>query len=576
MFDLLIKNGVVVDGTGAPRRPADVAIQAGRIAEIGRIDAPAKNEIDARGLVVAPGFVDIHTHYDAQAFWDGTLSPSPFHGVTTVVGGNCGFSIAPLSPDAAGYLKRMLARVEGMPLESLEAGVPWNWTSFGEYLARLDGKLAINAGFLVGHSALRRVAMGEAAIGEPASEAALRAMQELLRDSLAQGGLGFSSSAAPTHNDSEGRPVPSRFATREEFLALARTVRDFPGTTLEFIPTVGKFSEADQDLMASMSLAANRPLNWNVLGVASFAPKASEAQLAASDYAAARGAKVIALTPSQVMKLRINLATGFIFDALPGWAPVLGLPLPERMRALRDPAVREQLQKGASSEAAGAFRAIAAWENMTVEETFEARNAALAGRKLGAIAQEQGKAAFDALLDLALSEDLRTSFSPFIPGDDEASWQLRAKVWRDPRTVIGASDAGAHLDMIDTFTCSTSLLGPGVREKGLLSLEEAVHQLSDIPARLYGIRERGRLAPGWRADVVVFDEQRVGPGPIHTRRDLPAGAARLYAEAEGIAHVLVNGVEIVTGKQFTGALPGTVLRSGRDTETVEVPGGHAA
>jgi N-acyl-D-aspartate/D-glutamate deacylase len=460
-----------------------------------------------------------------------------------------------------------------MPLESLEAGVPWDWTSFGEYLGRLDGKLAVNAGFLVGHSALRRVVMGESAIGEPAGEQALRAMQALLRESLAQGGLGFSSSAAPTHNDSEGRPVPSRFATREEFLALARVVRDFPGTTLEFIPTVGTFNEAQQDLMASMSLAANRPLNWNVLGISSFGAKAAEAQLGASDYAAARGAKVIALTPSQVMKLRINLATGFIFDALPGWAPVLGLPLPERMAALRDPAVREQLQKGASSPEAGALRAIAAWDNMTVEEAFAPANAALQGRKLGAIAKEQGKPAFDLMLDLALSEQLRTSFSPFIPGDDDASWQLRAKAWRDPRTVIGASDAGAHLDMIDTFTCSTSLLGPGVREKGLLSLEEAVHQLSDLPARLYGIRERGRLAPGWRADLVIFDEARVGPGPIHTRRDLPAGAARLYAEAEGISHVLVNGVEIVAGKRFTGALPGTVLRSGRDTETVEVPGG---
>jgi N-acyl-D-aspartate/D-glutamate deacylase len=575
MFDCLIENGVVVDGTGAPRREADVAILDGRIVEIGRIDAPAKRTVDARGWVVAPGFIDIHTHYDAQAFWDGTLSPSPFHGVTTVVGGNCGFSIAPLSGEAAGYLKRMLARVEGMPLESLEAGVPWDWTSFGEYLARLDGRLAVNAGFLVGHSALRRVVMGEAAIGEPADAAALRGMSDLLRESLAQGGLGFSSSAAPTHNDSEGRPVPSRFATREELLALARVVRDFPGTTLEFIPTVGTFSEAQQDLMASMSLAANRPLNWNVLGVASYAPKAFEAQLAASDYAAARGAKVIALTPSQVMKLRINLATGFLFDALPGWAAVLGLPLPERKRALRDPVVRKQLREGASSEAAGAMRAIAVWENVTVEETFDPRNAALTGRKIGAIAKEQGKAPFDALLDLALSEDLRTSFSPFIPGDDEASWQMRAKVWQDPRTVIGASDSGAHLDMIDTFTCTTSLLGPGVREKRLLSLEEAVHQLSDVPARLYGIRERGRLAPGWRADVVVFDEGRVGPGPIHTRHDLPAGAARLYAEAEGIEHVFVNGVEIVRGKQFTGALPGTVLRSGRDTETVEVPGGRA-
>ena len=576
MLDCLIKNGSVIDGTGAPRRTADVAIEAGRIVEIGRVGAPAKRTLDARGRIVAPGFVDIHTHYDAQAFWDGTLSPSPFHGVTTVVGGNCGFSIAPLSREAAGYMKRMLARVEGMPLESLEAGVPWDWTSFGEYLARLDGRLAVNAGFLVGHSALRRVVMGEAAIGETANDAALRAMVDLLRESLAQGGLGFSSSAAPTHNDSEGHPVPSRYATREEFLALARALRDFPGTTLEFIPTIGSFSEAQQDLMAAMSLAANRPLNWNVLGVSAYSAKASEAQLAASDYAATRGARVIALTPSQVMKLRINLATGFLFDALPGWAAVLGLPLPERMRLLRDPAVREQLHKGATSEAAGAMRAIAVWENVTIEETFNPANAALRGRKIGAVAKEQNKTPFDAMLDLALSEDLRTSFSPFIPGDDEASWKLRAKVWLDPRTVIGASDAGAHLDMIDTFTCTTSLLGPGVREKKLIPLEEAVRQLSDVPARLYGIRERGRLAPGWHADIVVFDESLIGPGPVHTRHDLPAGAARLYAEAEGIEHVLVNGVEIVRGKQFTGALPGTVLRSGRDTETVEVPGGRAS
>ena len=576
MLDCLIRNGTVVDGSGAPRRSADVAIEAGRIVGIGSFDAPAKRTLDATGRIVAPGFVDIHTHYDAQAFWDGSLSPSPFHGVTTVVGGNCGFSIAPLSREAAPYMKRMLARVEGMPLESLEAGVPWDWTSFGEYLGRLDGRLAVNAGFLVGHSALRRVVMGEAAIREPASDTQLRAMVELLRASLAQGGLGFSSSAAPTHNDSEGNPVPSRHATREEFLALCRAVRDFPGTTLEFIPTVGVFNEAQQDLMASMSLAANRPLNWNVLGVAAYSEKAAEAQLGASDYAAARGARVIALTPSQVMKLRINLATGFIFDALPGWAKVLGLPLPERMQALRDPGVRKQLNEGANSEAAGALRAIARWENATIEETFTPQNAALAGRKLGAVADERGQSAFDAMLDIALSEELRTSFSPFIPGDDDASWKLRARVWRDPRTVIGASDAGAHLDMIDTFTCTTSLLGPGVREKGLLPLEEAVRQLSDVPARLYGIRERGRLAPGWHADVVVFDAERVGPGEIHTRNDLPAGAARLYAEAEGIEHVFVNGVEIVRGKQATGALPGTVLRSGRDTDTVEVPGGSEA
>jgi N-acyl-D-aspartate/D-glutamate deacylase len=237
--------------------------------------------------------------------------------------------------------------------------------------------------------------------------------------------------------------------------------------------------------------------------------------------------------------------------------------------------VRERLRAGACSEEAGPIRALAVWENMVVDETFSESNRALRGRRLGEIADEQGKSAFDAMLDLALSEDLRTSFLPHIPGDDDESWKLRGEVWRDPRTLIGASDAGAHLDMINTFTCSTSLLGPGVREKGLISLEEAVQQLTSLPAALYGIRDRGRLAEGCFADVVIFDPERVGPGPIHTRYDLPAGAGRLYAEAEGIEHVLVNGVEVVNGKTITDARPGTVLRSGRDTDTVEVPGGRS-
>ena len=573
MFDLLIRGGTVVDGTGAPGREADVAIRDGRIAVIGSPDGAAEREIDAGGRIVAPGFVDIHTHFDAQAFWDPTLSPAPLHGVTTAVGGNCGFSIAPLTTEAGDYLKRMLARVEGMPLESLEAGVPWNWQSFGEYLDRLDGTLAINAGFLVGHSALRRVVMGEDAVGKEAAPEQIEAMVALLRDSIRQGGLGFSSSRAPTHNDGEGKPVPSRHAAREEFVALCRAIRDLPGTVLEFLPGVGAFDDETVQLMVELSLAANRPLNWNVLGVSSFMPDLYQGQLAASDRAAEAGAKIVALTPSQVMSLRINLRSGFIFDAFPEWPEVIGLPIPERKKALADPAVRERLEKGAASDEAGALRALAIWENVSVDQVFSDENARFRGRKLGEIGEELGKTPFDAMLDIALSEDLRTSFLPFIPGDDDKSWELRGEVWRDPRTVIGASDAGAHLDMIDTFTCTTSLLGPAVRDKGLLGWEEAIQQLTQVPAELYGLEGRGVLAEGRQADVVVFDPERVGPGPIQVREDLPAGAARLYAEAEGIEHVLVNGVEIVRGKEFTDARPGALLRSGRDTRTVPVPGG---
>jgi N-acyl-D-aspartate/D-glutamate deacylase len=572
MLDCLITGGEVIDGTGAPPRRADVGIRDGRIAAIGAVSEEGLQKIDARGKIVCPGFVDIHTHYDAQVFWDPTLSPSPLHGTTTVVGGNCGFSVAPLVPEAGDYLMRMLARVEGMPLESLAAGVPWDWRSFGEYLSRIAGTLSINAGFLVGHCALRRVVMGEQAVGNAASPAQIDAMVRLLHASLAEGGLGFSSSLAPTHNDGEGKPVPSRWATRDELVALAGALRDHPGTALEFLPAVGTFSDEQQDLMAVLSLAANRPLNWNVLSIASYAPQMHESQLAASDLARERGAVVVALTLPQTMSMRLNLRSGFIFDALPGWAEVIGLPLEERMRALRDPEVRRRLDARANSDEAGLFRFFAAWQNMRVDETFAPENAELRGRTIAEIAAAQGKTPFDAMLDLALSEELRTSFMPPIPGDDDATWQLRAQSWRDPRTVVGASDAGAHLDMIDTFTWSTALLGPAVRDRKLISLEEAIHQITQVPAELYGIRQRGSLRAGNFADVVVFDAERIGPGPVHTRCDLPGGAGRLYAEAEGIEHVLVNGTEIVTGKELTAARPGTVLRSGRDTDTVTVPG----
>src|SRR5262245_52467782 len=573
LLGLRIDGGIVIDGSGAPGRRADLGIRGGRVVAIGRIGEGARETIDVAGRAVAPGFVDIHTHYDAQAFWDGTLSPSSYHGVTTVVGGNCGFSIAPLAPEAGEYLMRMLARVEGMPLESLEKGVPWSWRSFGEYLALLEGQLAVNAGFLVGHSAVRRVVMGERAVGHEATPEELARMAELLRQSVRQGGLGFSTSLAATHNDGAGDPVPSRHASRAELLALAAAIRDLPGTVLEAIPGTGLWGEKEKALMADLSLAANRPLNWNVLAPNALAPQHTENQLSASDYAAERGAVVVALTPPATPTVRINLASGFLFDAFPGWEALFKQPIEERKRRLRDPALRRSLDEGAHSEGAGLLRGLARWENMIVDQVARPENDVLRGRKIGEIAQGLGKEPFDCLLDLAISEDLRTSFMPTPIGDDDASWKLRAEVWRDPRAVVGASDAGAHLDMIDTFAFSSVLLG-NARERGLLPVEEAVRLLTDVPARLFGIKDRGRLREGACADVVVFDPDTVASGPVYMRRDLPAGAARLYADAIGIDRVIVNGVEIVRGHEPTGARPGTILHSGRDTETVEVPGGR--
>ena len=575
MHDLLIKGGYVVDGSGGARQLNDVAIQGGRIVAIGNIKERAKRILNVDGCIVAPGFVDIHTHYDAQIFWDPVLSPSPFHGVTTVMGGNCGFSIAPLSgnSDDAQYLKRMLARVEGMPLESLEEGVPWHWQSFGEYLDAATSKcVAVNAGFLVGHSAIRRTVMGTRATGNEATPEELKAMCALLLQSMREGGMGFSTSLSPTHNDMEGQPVPSRFASHEELLALAATVSEVEGTTLEVLPGVGAFDEETQELMGKLSLAANRPLNWNVLAPSSLNPDLSHDQLKASDTAERMGGKVVALSVPEPMKLRINLRSGFIFDSFPQWAAVIGQPLEDKKKSFQDSSVRKRLDAAAHSEEAGVMAALANWEAMTIDEVFSDEYRQWKGRTVGELASSQGKEPFDAMLDLALAEDLRTSFSPPVYGDDEESWQLRGSAWHDERVVIGASDAGAHLDMLDTFAFSTKLLALGMRKHKLITLEEAVRQLTDIPAKLYGIKERGLIRSGWHADLAIFDEERVDCGPTYTRHDLPANATRLYADALGMHYVVVNGEVLIDDEQLSDERSGKILRAGQDTTSVKVKG----
>jgi N-acyl-D-aspartate/D-glutamate deacylase len=574
MLDVLIKGGTIVDGSGQPARKGDIGIRDGRIAAIGTITEAAHQTIDAKGRVVSPGFIDVHTHYDAQAFWDGTLSPSPYHGVTTVVAGNCGFSIAPLSPEAGPYLMKMLSRVEGMPLESLEKGVPWDWRTFGEYLDKLENKLSVNAGFMVGHSAIRRTVMGERAVGHAATPEELAKMVKVLRESLASGGLGFSSTISSTHNDFDGNPVPSRHATKDEMLTLARQCRDFEGTTIEFLPGVG-WGEAEANYMADLSLAANRPVNWNVLVPNSQNPGHADEQLKATDIARARGAEVYALTVPQPMTIRINLHAGFVFDALHNWSRLFRMPIEERIALLSDPAARKQLDEDARKPGTP-MAMLARWEAFTVDQVQSPKLKKFKGRLIGEIAQELGKAPFDTLLDIAIEDGLLTYFMPPVMGTDDETWAMRGKLWKDDRTIIGASDAGAHLDMIDTFAFSSQVLGEGVRKRKLISLEEAIRQLTDVPAKLYGFKERGRLEVGWRADVVVFDPETIGLGETYTKFDLPAGAGRLYADAKGVDHVFANGVEIVSHGKDTGARPGTILRSGRDTRTVEVPGGRAA
>jgi N-acyl-D-aspartate/D-glutamate deacylase len=572
MLDLLLVGGTVVDGTGTPGRQADVGIRDGRVVVVGPTDERAARRVDVSGLIVAPGFVDIHTHYDAQLLWDPTASPSPLHGVTTVLGGNCGFTIAPIDDTGADYVMRMMARVEGMALSSLQEGPNWDWRSFGEWLDQLDGQVAINAGFLVGHSTIRRLAMGAAAVGEPSTAKDVEAMVALAHDAMSAGALGVSSSLGEAHTDGDGQPVPSRAASHAELLALARAVRDHEGTTLEFIPAMGEIPDDRIELMADMSLAANRPLNWNLLG--SLSPTAIfEQQLSASDRATERGAHVVALTLPDLMRLRASK----VLDDMPGWRDVSALPAEERRRAVGDPLVRQRLRDGAAEAVSRGLGAVASWDLVEIAEAETPDTQALVGRTIAAIAAERGVDPVEVLIDVVLPDRLPLtlvlpSLVPALGASDEG-WQIRAAVWKDPRTVLGGSDAGAHLDIMCHANYTTAVLSEAVRERGLLSVEEAVQQFTDIPARLYGLRGRGRIAVGWAADLVVFDPEQVGTAPARARYDLPGDNLRLYAEAEGIEHVFVNGREIVTSDKFTGDSGGTLLRSGRDTETVTVPGG---
>ena len=559
MLDCKIVGGTVIDGTGAPRARHDVGIVDGRVVSVGVVDDDAREVVDATGLIVAPGFVDTHTHHDAQILWDPTASPSPFHGVTTVIGGNCGFTIAPITPNAVDYLLPMLARVEGMSIDALRAGPAWDWTTFADYLARIEGHTAVNAGFLVGHSALRRVVMGEAAVGEAADDEQIASMCRLLAVSIDGGGLGFSSSLAATHHDGGGDPVPSRFAQPAELLALARVLRDKPGTFVGLNPGITPFGDDDVALITDMALAAGRPLTWNALPIESNRPDVLASARYLAQHAASRGATVVAQVILDPRLFYLSFANGFLLDSLPGWAKFFAIPQDERIRALRDSDERARLREGAANPPA-VLRRFFGWETMTLASTTAAEHTALIGCTLGDIAGQWGRDVYDVFFDLVLAGGIDTSFTPKPSGDDAESWRLRAEAWCDPRMVIGASDAGAHLDNASSFTYTTSLLGRAVRERQLLTLEEAVHQITEAPARLCGLRTRGRLAPGFHADVVVFDEARVAPGPIELRADLPGGARRLYADAVGIHHVLVNGTEIVRDGAFTGSLPGHVLR----------------
>jgi N-acyl-D-aspartate/D-glutamate deacylase len=573
MYDAVVTNGRVIDGTGAPGRVAGIGIRHGRVVAVGDLDESGRVVIDAGGLVVAPGFIDLHSHYDAQVFWDTTLTPSCLHGVTTVVGGNCGLTLAPVSAADQDFLTRLLARVEAIPVEALLAGVEYTWSSYPEFLDAIEAKpLGLNMGFMVGHSAVRRAVMGPAASERAASPEELRAMCAVLSQALSAGGFGFSTANVPTQVDGDGRPTPPNFATPEEFVELSRVCGEHGGTSIEFIPGsfLQGFSDEEMNLMADMSAAANRHLNWNTPLINRSNPDIYRRQLSASDLARQKGGRVVPLFMAQNGPTQQDFLRGYVYRSLPGWGWLFDLPVPERIAALRQPETRKRLRDALDAETTGlAVTMRSSWGQHIVNDVRDPELRHLEGRRISDIAAERNVSDFDAVIDVAVAANLEVGFVRYSFGNaDEWTTKARTEVLKDPRVVLGASDAGAHMDMMVGADFPTRCLGELVREKSIFTLEEMIHQFTEIPARLYGLRDRGRIEPGTWADLVVFDPATVDAGPLRTVNDLPAGASRLMTESVGVHHVLVAGQALVEDNKVTGVRAGRLLRSGRDNDTV--------
>ncbi len=560
-YDLVIRGGRIADGTGMPPFSADLAIRGGRIAKIGRVSEGARRSVDADGLVVAPGFIDIHTHYDVQLDWDPHATPASWHGVTTVLAGNCGFGLAPARPEDVEWLAAMLSRVEGMARPALAEGLRFRGGSFADYWARFDGRLGVNVGSYVGHCAVRRFAMGDAASERAATAEEIASMQELVRQALREGAIGFSTSQLEIHVGDDGREVPCNHAAPEEILALCSVLAEFDRGTVEFIPRsfAEGYNERDRQLICDMYRVSGRPIELNVLLPTPANPMAWRETLDFCREAFARGVRVHPQTSTNAPGLHLKLADTFVFDEMPGWRAALTLPEPERSRRLRDPATRARLRAEWQSE--GRRAVSLGFGGIEVEAVRDEAHRAWVGRSVLELAKERGADALDTFLDVSLAEDLETSWRARI---DEGARRFIAAVVRegvcDPIVMAGSSDGGAHLASFVGADYTTRLLTEWVPDP--LPLERAIWQLTGMPATVHGLRDRGFLREGMHADLVVFDPDRLAAGTPRLVRDFPANTERYVVDAEGYRLTAVNGQITLEEGKPTGELPGHVIRGG--------------
>ena len=559
-YDLLIENGLVVDGTGAPPRQTDVGIADGRIQEIGRLDGSAARTIDADGHVVAPGFIDHHTHFDGQVTFDPLCTFSCYNGVTTVVGGNCSLTLAPVRPGDETALAGMLAKVEAIPYDVLMNGVRWGWSTFGEYLSALDHRLGINFGAMVGHSAVRRWVMGDESQEREATGEEIEAIRIAVRESIEAGALGISFDRNPRHVGMDGRLLPANVAGIDELYALAGALKELGTGVIQVGDPLGQ--ELTDGICAKISEASGRPVTYLSITQSTLRPEHWREHLAHLADVMSRGTARVhpQINPRPGLRF-FQMDSAEFFNLMPTWKRIMSGGSEERIAAFSDAALRRQLAREVAAHRSDTALGFSGrWDHVVIVQPALDANRPLTGMTVAELAAQRHQTPLDAFLDLTVEERLKTWFARNQQNNDDAAMSA---ILNDAHTLIGLSDSGAHVVREGGYGYAVHFLGHWVRDRGIMSLEEGVRRLTSVPADIFGIPRRGRLTPGGRADVVVFDYGTLGLDDAEEAYDLPGGAMRLKQVAHGIPYTIVNGEVLIENGRHTGALPGQVVRNAR-------------
>jgi N-acyl-D-amino-acid deacylase len=559
-YDFLIKNGRVIDGSGMASFHGDVAVKGGKIVEIGKLSGAADAVVDVGGQAIAPGFIDNHCHYDAQVTWDPLCSFSCDHGATSVVIGNCSLSLAPVRRGKAERMAEFLSYVEAIPMEVLNT-IEVDWETFPQYMDKLDRQLGVNVGTLIGHTAVRYYVMGDECQKRTATDAELKEMQEVVRDGMEGGALGLSVSRNRGHYDPQGVHIPALWADEKEIFALADVLREMGTGIIQ--SGGGRDAEMKDGLMARLSEATGRPVVYNNLGQSVRRPGEWKKHMDRVDETSRQGIRAYPLASPNTTMQTFTMANTQVFRGSPTWHPILLASDADKLKAYADPAVRAKLHEEMVEwkvEIPGNTISREWYNYIWVEEPQLDKNKWMRGKTLSQLAKAQGKGVIDAFLDLVIEEELKTVF---VQAENNIDLAAMREILNYPNALIGLSDGGAHVQYHGGYGFSTRLLGEWVREKHIMSLENAVRRLTFDSASTFGLYDRGLLRPGMVADITVFDPDSVKPLPEYIVHDFPAGGWRFKEPAAGIYATFVNGRMLMKEGAHTGNLPGRVLRNSR-------------